>query len=146
MIKIQIFTQRSVLIVLLVSSAINPLLAFPTKSHLLTEKSQEAINVFQKIKDTLIDKGLEDDIALEKTMKLFQAQKNTVERLKSLYESSELVISKEDLVNKLAKYALYEKKLDLNSYSSLIGLVQSVLSHPLNNKELNHLQEVTLKS
>ena len=66
MIKIQIFTQRSVLIVLLVSNAINPLLALPIKSHSITKRNQESISIFQKIKEILVQKGLDNDIALEK--------------------------------------------------------------------------------
>ncbi|MFT5659678.1 MAG: hypothetical protein ACI9TV_000300 [Sulfurimonas sp.] len=142
MIQIKIFTQQSILVILLVSNAMSPLLALPQKSNQIIKRNQQVSNIFQKITNILVEKGLDHDVALQKTNTLLNINKNTIERLHSLYESSELFIPQEELVEELAKYALYEKKLNLNSYSSLIGLTQSILSRPLNDKELRHIQDI----
>lgn len=143
MIQIKIFTQQSILVILLVSNAMSPLLALPQKSNQIIKRNQQVSNISQKVTSILVEKGLDHNIALQKTNTLLNVNKNTIERLHSLYQSSELFISQEELVEELAKYALYEKKLNLNSYSSLIGLTQSILSRPLSDKELHSLQGIT---
>lgn len=142
MIQIKIFTQQSILVILLVSNTFNPLLAFPTKSHPLAKRNQQVSNIVQKVTNILVQKGLDHDAALEKATTLLQAQDYTLQKLNYLFQNSELTISQDELIEELAKYALYGKKLDLNSYSSLVGLTQSVLSRPLNKIELEHIQYI----
>lgn len=140
--KIKVLTQRSVLVLFLAANAFNPLLALPLKSHPVVKRNQQVSSIFQKINNILQEKGLDSDAALQKVTALLEADAKTLDRLHYLYESPELFISKEQLVEELANYALFEKKLDLNSYDSLIGLAQSVLSRPLVQKEFNYLQQI----
>ena len=142
MIQIRIFTQQSILVILLASNTLSPLLALPLKPHATIKRNLQTSSILQKIKNILVEKGLDNDIALEKTNTLLRVDKSTIAKLQCLYESSKLSISQEALVEELAKYALYGKELDVNSYNSLIGLTQNILSRPLNNTELNHIQDI----
>ena len=97
MIQVKLFTQKSILVVLLVS-----------------KRNQQVYSIFEKIKNVLLDKGLDENAAAEKTTQLLQIEKNTMQKLEFFYSSSGFFIKKSMLIETLAKYALYEKKLDLN--------------------------------
>lgn len=141
MIQIKLFTQKSILVVLLVSNTVNPLLAFTSKEHPVIKKNQQVHSIFDKVKNMLLDRGLNEDAATQKTIQLLHVEKNTLKKLEFIYSNSSFLIEKQKLIETLATYALYEKKLDLNSYSSLLGLAQSILSRPLNKDELKYLQQ-----
>jgi len=141
MIQIKLFTQKSILVVLLVSNTVNPLLAFTGKEHPVIKRNQQVHSIFDKVKNVLVDKGLNEDAAIKKTIQLLHVENNRMKKLELLYSSSSFFLEKQKLIDTLAKYALYEKKLDLNSYSSLLGLAQSILSRPLNQNELTYIQQ-----
>lgn len=140
MTHIRVITQQSILTILLISNSVNPLLALPVKAQITTKENQKIVGLLHEIKNMLIDKGLEEEVALGKTIKLLQTKEHTLEKLKHFSEGSKLSITKVRLIETLAKYALYEKQLDLSSYSSLIGFTQSVLERPLNKDELEYIQ------
>lgn len=53
MIRITFFTKHSLLVILLASSAFNPLLALPSKKHSIVKKNQRNLNISQKIQSGL---------------------------------------------------------------------------------------------
>lgn len=142
MIHIKVITQHSILVIFLISSAINPLLAVPVKSLNNIKKNRKVVGLFQELKNILMQNGLDEKAALEKTNALLYSQKNTIETLNHFHKDSKLHISKENLLKTLYKYALYEKELKLDSYSSLIGFTQNALARPLKNEELEFLQNI----
>ena len=147
MIKIVFYTKRSVLFVLLASSAVNPLLALEPKPYSITKNKQQVSSVEIDIKNILVDKGMQKDVAQSKVKKMFKSSKYKAETISHLYNSPELFASKEKLNDALAKYALYEKSLDFGSYSSLIGLAQSISVEPLGQKQLETIKQIaTLNS
>ena len=140
MIRVTFFTKNTLLVILLASTTANPLLAFPIKKHSIVKKNQENSNISQKIETILVDKGLDEEVAFHQVSKLFKG--NNTDKLNQILNNSDLSISKEKLNDALVKYALYEKKLDLNSYDSLVGLLQRVSLHPLENKQLTYIKNI----
>ena len=140
MIRITFFTKHTLLVILLASGTFNPLLALPLKKYSIVKKNQQNSNVSQKIQAILVDKGLDEEVALSKVNKLFK--NSNTDKLNHLYSSSNLSVSKENLNDALAKYALYEKNLDFNSYDSLLGLIQSTSLNRLNNKQLQYVKRI----
>lgn len=92
----------------------------------------------------MIDKGLNEEVAFNKVSKLLK--NSNTDKLNHIYNSSELLISKEKLNNAFVKYALYEKNLDFNSYDSLIGLIQSASVDRLDNKQLRYVKQIASRS
>ena len=143
MIRITFLTKGSMLFVLLVSNSVNPLLALPPKPNPIVKNNREISRVSNEIKSLLFNKGLDKEVAIKKVNKLFENSKhNSIDKLLHLYNNPELSISKERLNKTLSEYALHEKSLDLNSYSSLIGLVQSTMFQSLNKKQLDYINHI----
>ena len=138
-----IFTKRSVLFVLLVSNSFNPLLAFEHKPYSIVKNKQQISSIEIDIKNILINSGLDVDAAQSKTDKLFKNTQYSAETLFRLYNTPELFTSKEMINEALSKYALFEKTLDFSSYSSLVGLVQSISLKPLDEKQLNAIKNIS---
>jgi len=136
------FSKRSVLFILLTGSTFNPLLALPYEPYLTSKSTLQISSVKIEIRNKLIDKGLDKDIAISKTNKLFSNNKHAANSIFDLYNYPEIFISKEKLNDALAKYALYEKHLDLSSYKSLISLAQTVSLQPLTPKHLDTLKHL----
>ena len=141
MIKIRILTQQSVLVVFLLANAVNPLLALPNKVQTNVKRKQRTLDLHKELKNLLINKGLEGQVADAKSKKLLKNVEN-LSLLSKLYESSEFQLSKENILETLCKYALYEKTLELNSYSAHLGFLQHLLGRPLNNRELKELEQI----
>ncbi|WP_294966763.1 hypothetical protein [Sulfurimonas sp.] len=129
-----LFSKRSVLLILLTSSAFNPLLALPNQPYSIVKSTLQISS---------IDKGLDKDIAVSKANKLFFNNKYTANSISDLYNYPEIFVSKEKLNDELAKCALYEKHLDLNSYNSMVSLAQAVSLQSLSTKHLNTLKHLT---
>jgi len=146
MIRISLFKKRSLLVILLVGSTANPLFALPAKNNFVIKRDIKKINISQEIQNLLVDKGLEKDIALHKTDKLFKNSNNIENKLSRIYNSSNLGISKEKLDETLSRYALHEDSLDLNSYSGVLGLVQNVSLKKLDTIELNEIKKIALSA
>lgn len=142
MIRIRVIVQRSVLVVFLAANSFNPLLALSTKVPTTSKRNQKVVGLFQEIKNILINKGLNEDAAFKKTVKLLQGKDNIVEKIYNFKNASELSISHDRLTETLAKYALHEKDLQLDSYTSFIGFTQSILERPLNHNELKYIQKI----
>lgn len=140
-----LFSKRSVLLILLTSSAFNPLLALPNQPYSIVKSTLQISSIEIDIGNILISKGLDKDIAVIKTNKLFFNNKYTANSISDLYNYPEIFISKEKLNDELAKYALYEKHLDLNSYNSMVSLAQAVSLQSLSTKHLSTLKHLTTK-
>ena len=137
-------TKRSMLFVLLVSNSVNPLLlALPQKPHPVVKNNRQALRISNEIKNILLNKGLDKEVAVSKVNKLFKNNRGKTNKLLDLCNNPEFSISKKNLNSTLSKYALHEKQLNLNSYSSLIGLVQSTKLQSLNKKQLDYISQIT---
>jgi len=139
MIRITLFKKQSLLIILLVGSTANPLLALPLKNPSVIKKDVQQLQITQEIKNILINKGLEQESALKKVAKVFKNNKNVESKINRIYTSSTLSLSKDKINDSLVKYALYEKTLDLNSYSGVLGFIQTI---SLEKMDTQHLSEI----
>lgn len=139
MTKILILTKRSFLIIFLFSNTISLLSAAPYPYDRFSYNRQTITDLHVDIKEKLISKGLQDDIAVKKIDKLFTCNKNAAYKLSRLSADSTLMLSKEKMVETLATYALFENSLNLSSYESVIGFVQRI------NPDLNKAQLSAIK-
>lgn len=146
MIRIALLKNRSLFIILLASSTVNPLLALPVKNQSIVKRSVKSSKLSQAVQNTLINKGLEKEVALGKVNKLFSSIENFENKLTYIYASGEFSISKEKLHNTLMSYALYEKNLDLNSYSGVLGFIQSASLQKLDSKQLNSIKKIAVSA
>jgi len=138
-----IFFHRSLLVAILVGSSMTPLLAVPSKTFFVTKSKRQNLQIFHNVKDALTQKGLDEEASLYKVNKLFEKSANFTAKVSLLSKNPILSLSQESINNALVKYALYEKNLNLNSYSSLVSFVQNATSQPLNNEQLQYLSSVS---
>jgi hypothetical protein len=142
MININFLTKRSLVIVFLVSNSFNPLLALPQKTNTTIENEQKSPSIYKDIQNILVNNGLENKTATDKLKKLLNNnQKSTADKLLHLCNDS-LSVTKEKLTEALSRYALLEKSLDLNSYGSIVGLLQSMSIFSLDKKQLEYVKKI----
>jgi hypothetical protein len=142
MININFLTKRSLVIVFLVSNSCNPLLALPQNTNTTIENEQQSPSIYKDIQKILVSKGLENKTATDKLKKLLNNnQKSTADKLLLLCNDN-LSVTKESLTEALSKYALFEKSLDLNSYGSIVGLLQSMSIFSLDKKQLEYVKKI----
>ncbi|HEY9204255.1 MAG TPA: hypothetical protein VIM82_07975 [Sulfurimonas sp.] len=139
--KISILTKRSVFLIFLASSAANPLFASTVYIYSASERQQEISITHKDIQDLLISKGLEKSIAVKKSHTLFKNSQNINLKLSHLCKNPNLALSRDKVIEAFAKYALFNKECDLNSYDSLVGFVQSI-SPNLDQRQLGAIKEI----
>ena len=143
MIKIFVITRDSLLFILLVSGtsqALETEVIDPNK-QILQQKS-----VAQKawdVEKALIDKGLDTEVAKQKSQKLFNSCSTLSYKLTQLASHKELQLSSEMILKQLTEYALYEKPCKLNTYAGMYGFVQKI-APGLNQKQKEALTLLTL--
>lgn len=143
MLQITIFTKRSIFLAFLITHSVNPLLANSEDFKRISSSKQEVLNKYKELASILVSNGLEEKAAIKKVERLFGENENLSIQLSELSTNTLLSISKEEINEALAKYALFEKSCDLNSYSSLIGLVQSIKKEQLSSEQLDVLKDMT---
>lgn len=141
MAKISLLTKRSVFLIFLASSAANPLFASTIYIYSASERQQERSVTQKDIQDILISKGLENSAALKKSQAVFKNSQNIHLKLSHLCKNSNLALQRDKIVEAFAKYALFDKECDLNSYDSVVGFVQSI-SPNLNKRQLSAIKEI----
>ncbi len=139
--KISILTKRSVFLIFLASSAANPLFASTVYIYSASERQQEISITHKDIQDLLISKGLEKSVAVKKSHTLFKNSQNINLKLSHLCKNPDLGLQRGKIIKAFAQYALFNKECDLNSYDSLVGLVQSI-SPNLNQRQLGAIKEI----
>lgn len=141
MTKISVLTKRSVFLIFLASSAANPLFASTIYIYSASERQQERSVTHKDIQDILISKGLENNAALKKSQAVFKNSQNINLKLSYLCKNPNLALQRDKIVEAFAKYALFDKECDLNSYDSVVGFVQSITPN-LNHKQLSAIKEI----
>lgn len=141
MAKISILTKRSVFLIFLVSSAANPLFASTIYIYSASERYQEAPITHNDIQNVLISKGLENSVAIKKSQTVLKSSQNSYSKLTHLSHNPKLGLSKKKIIEAFAKYALFDKECDLNSYDSLVGFVQSI-NPKLSDVQLRAIKEI----
>lgn len=139
--KISILTKRSIFLIFLASSAADPLFASTIYIYSASERQQERFVTHKDIQDLLISKGLENSVAIKKSHALFKNSQNINSKLTHLCKNPNLAFPREKIIEAFAKYALFDKECDLNSYDSLVGFVQSI-SPNLDQKQLSAIKEI----
>ena len=143
MLRITLLTKHSVFFVFLISNTVNPLLASAAQPISIVKNRQQRSSLYQDIINLLIQRGLDENVAVKKVKNLFKDSKTTSDNLSHLYNYPELFISKEKIDETLANYALHEKSFSASSYTSLIGLSQNILLQPLSNEQLDTVKHIT---
>lgn len=136
-----LFNTRTALIVLLAANAANPLYALQvttTISHTKSESSSIQDAVFAELKAD----GLEHEVAAKKSVALFSTMAPI--KLHHLQMHPVLALTEASIVKALAKRALFDKPLDLDSYDSMTGFVQEIKGHGLTVSERDAIAEITL--
>lgn len=141
MTKISILTKRSVFLIFLASSAANPLLASTIFIYSASERHHEKVISQSDIQDVLISKGLENSVAIKKSQAVLKKNKNSYSKLAHLSNNPNLALPKNKIIEAFAKYALFDKECDLNSYDSVVGFVQSINPN-LSDAQFNAIKEI----
>lgn len=139
--KISILTKRSIFLIFLASSAANPLFASTIYIYSASERQQERSVTHKDIQDLLISKGLENSVAVKKSLALFKNSQNINLKLSHLCKNQDLGLQRGKIIKAFAQYALFDKECDMNSYDSLVGFVQSI-SPDLNQIQLSAIKEI----
>lgn len=140
--KIFILNTQSVLIIFLITGFANPIHAIQYTPETFRIKSE---NLF--IKDEVVrnleDRGLEKSSAQKKIANLFNGSFIDA-KLAQLQTHPSLMIGTEALIASIAKRALFDRKVNMNDYNSLLGLVQDVNVKCLNKDELEAVKNIAI--
>ncbi len=142
---IVLLNSRTALIVLLMgNSALTTLEAMPLETTKFDSTYQLIDSTHKSISDLLEAQGLEKTVALKRTKALFSSKDQHVEvKLHHLQTNPSLALSREEIDKALAKRALYQRPLALDTYDALVGFLQEIKSHPLDDKMLDALAQIT---
>lgn len=140
--RIFLLNTQSVLIIFLITGFSNPIYAIqftPETFHIKPE------NLFIKgaVVENLEDRGLERSAAQQKASDLFNGSLIDV-KLGKLQTHPSLMIGIEPLITSLAKRALFDRKVNMNDYHSLLGLVQDINGKYLNKDELEAVKNIAI--
>lgn len=142
-----LFNTRTAFIVLLLGNSALPLYALPPVTVHKNSSHQAEEGIIENIAELLEAQGLEKSVALEKTKRLFSRQYQNIEiKLHHLQTHPDLLLSAEKINRTLARRALFEKSLNLDSYASLVGFIQEVKGHPLEQNALKAIEQITTLS
>ena len=137
--RIVFLTKRSVFVVFFISTAINPLMAKMVTPTVIVKKQQKNSRIQQDVSNVLVQKGLEEKVAVSKVKKLFQACEDKLDKLSTLYNYPEIFGSKKSIHETLANYSLHGKSFNPNSFDSLKGLAQKNSIASLNKEQIELL-------
>lgn len=142
---IVLLNSRTALIILLMgNSALSTLEAMPLETTKFDSTYQLIDSTHKSIAELLEAQGLEKTIALKRARSLFSSEDKNIEvKLHHLQTHSTLALSREEIDKALAKRALYQRPLRLDTYASLVGFLQEIKSHPLDNKMLDAIDQIT---
>jgi hypothetical protein len=138
--KILAFNSKTAFILLLTATAIDPLAAYEyTEPRTYSQVNKTSI--YQSVVNHLVAKGLEDQVAVDKTDALF-SNLSTI-HLTHLQNNTVLNLTNEQLYTALATYALFNRKIDFTSYNSLTGFIQEIKGIQLTQAERTAILETT---
>jgi hypothetical protein len=96
----------------------------------------------QNVVEALQAKGLEPEVALRKTEKLFSSDRAVSSRRINTLVSAFPELPSGAMTDYLAECALHGKKVDLSSYDALVRLMQSVSEKAMGEKEYERVRRV----
>ncbi|MBU1657849.1 hypothetical protein KKG72_02215 [bacterium] len=94
----------------------------------------------------LYKRGLDKKIAQQKISKSLQGDEYTNDLMAQNITENFAEITKEDIVTHISNSALYEKSVDLSSYSNIISLVQKSNKLVLDKENLEKIQKISLEN
>lgn len=141
---IVLLNSRTALIVLLLgNSTLSTVEAMPLETTTTIDSTYQLLESTHKsVADLLEAQGLEKSTAWKRAQRLFRSD-NIEVKLQHLQTHPTLDLSREEIDKALAKRALYQRPLDLDSYASLVGFLQEMKSHPLDKDVLEAAQQIT---
>lgn len=141
---IDLFNTRTAFIVLLMGTPAFSFDALPPVTVGESNKYTAEEGSVESIADFLEAQGLEKPVALEKAKRLFSSQDQHIDvKLHHLQMHPDLLLDTEKMVKVLARRALFEKPLDLDSYASLVGFIQEVQGTLLKEQTLTAIRQIT---
>lgn len=140
--RIFLLNTQSVLIIFLITGFANPIYAIQFTPETFQTKA-ENLSIKDTVAQNLEDRGLERSIAQQKTADLFNGSSIDT-KLTQLQMHPSLMIGTEPLITSLAKRALFDRKVNMNDYYSLLGLVQDINGKCLNKDELEAVKDIAI--
>lgn len=142
---IVLLNTRTVLIILLMgNSALSTIEAMPLETTQIDGNYHVLDNTHKSIAAHLEAQGLEKSVAKKRAQDLFSSNGNDIEvKLHHLQTHPSLALSRQEIDKALAKRALYQRSLDLDTYASLVGFLQEIKAHPLDKGVLEAVQQIT---
>jgi hypothetical protein len=139
------FDKRSMFIIFLMGGMIQPAIVSAMPGVAISQQRKSVSPLQKDIAERLINKGLEDEAAYTKANKFVSSLGSDVLfKLSQLQQHQELSISKESIIDGLARRALFEQSIDCDEYASLLGFVQGIRGRPLSNQEIAALKQIVL--
>ncbi|MEA3374149.1 MAG: hypothetical protein U9Q62_10750 [Campylobacterota bacterium] len=139
-----LFNTRAAFILLLLGNTAFALQTRPLLTSHTDINYKSADTVHKHIAESLEAKGLDRSTAWERTDKLFTAETINIDlKLHHLANHPTLSLSGEAVNQGLAKRALFEKPLNLDAYDSLVGFVQEIKGHSLDEHTLEAVGQIS---
>jgi|APIni6443716594_1056825.scaffolds.fasta_scaffold759912_1 hypothetical protein len=140
--RILLLNTQSVLIIFLITGFSNPIYAIQFIPETFHTKA-ESPSIKDAVVQNLADRGLERSTAQQKTADLFNGSLIDT-KLTQLQMHPSLMIGTEPLIASVAKRALFDRKVNMNDYHSLLGLVQDINGKCLNKDELEAVKNIAM--
>ncbi|QFR50074.1 hypothetical protein FJR48_10195 [Sulfurimonas lithotrophica] len=140
--RIFFLKTSTVFVILLATNVVEPLLAVENIPEITQNKVKKS-SVIYAVSQKLENKGLNPDVALERASAIFAENiDTTIIKLHHLQTHPKLALNTDEMIEALAKRALFEKPVNLESYDSVTGFVQDIKGHNLTSKERDAIKEI----
>jgi len=134
-------TKKSTITLFLLTAIFTSVYAQPVIYRVKTIRQQQNSSLKHDIESVLIKKGLDLSVAKKRVKELLKDD-YTLTKLDNLYNNKVLQLNKVKIDEKLAELALFNKNIELDSYSSLYTLVQDTKVKPLNKIQKDELKSI----
>ena len=91
-------------------------------------------------------RGLEDNAAKEIAENYFTEDEELFALMLKNFENGCAIVSEEELMNYVSSMALQRKNIELDSYSSLVGMVHKIKNRALSKETLDELRQIATKN
>lgn len=140
---IVLLNTRTAFIVLLLGNTAFSLQYLPQSRSIPDTRQRSDRSIHQHISTLLRARGLDEEIAKQKAIRLFINAESTIDtKLRHLQAHPALAIKSDAIDDALTKRALFGRSLDLDSYDALVRFVQEVKRRPLDDEALTAIRQI----
>lgn len=136
--------NNNILSATLLASALtlSPAVATELRTSLQAKTSVTSANIAL----ILHRRGIDEDAALKISNKFINENDDLLFAMINNLESGCNIVNKQEIMQYLSSVALRGEKVDLDSYSYLVGMVQAIRKVPLDAKTLKELQSIASRN